>query len=244
MKTSTSQKLKTGIFILAALAVLALTIFLIGKQKNMFSSTFPAHADFRTVSGLQVGNYVRFNGINVGTVDGITIENDTIVRVDFILQSNVKPFIKADSKASIGSDGLMGDKLVQIAPGTDSAGAPKNGQLVAVNPLDIDKIMAKLAGVANGAESITTNLAQIIAKVNNGQGSLGELINSDKMANSLQSTVDNSKQTVNTVNAAAGNLNQDLEAAKHNFLLRGYFKKKEKQRIADSIKNANKDHGN
>jgi phospholipid/cholesterol/gamma-HCH transport system substrate-binding protein len=230
---------------LAALAVLAITIFFIGKQKNMFSSTFPAHADFRNVSGLQVGNYVRFNGINVGTVDGITIENDTMVRVDFILQSNVKPFIKSDSKASIGSDGLMGDKLVQIAPGNDSAGPPKNGQLVAVNPLDIDKIMAKLAGVANGAEDITTNLAQIIAKVNNGQGSLGELINSNKMANTLESTMANSKQTVSTVNQAAGNLNEDLQAAQHNFLLRGYFKKKEKQRIADSIKNANKAaHGN
>jgi phospholipid/cholesterol/gamma-HCH transport system substrate-binding protein len=240
MKTSTSQKIKTGVFVLAAFGVLAITIFLIGSQKNMFASTFPAHADFNNVSGLQVGNYVRFEGINVGTVGAITIKNDTSVRVDFVLQSNVKPYIKADSRASIGSDGLMGDKLVQIAPGTDSAGPLKNGELIAVNPMDMDKLMNKLGAIANDAQTITGNLAQIIYKVNNGNGSLGKLLNSNELANNIEATVTTTNQTENTIKKAASGLSDNMEAAKHSILFRGYFKKKEKQRIEDSIKNVNK----
>jgi len=240
MKISSSQKIRTGIFILIALGVLGITIFLIGKQKNLFSNTFPVNAEFNNVSGLEVGNYVRFAGINVGTVEDITIVNDTTVRVDMILQTNVKPYIKADSRASIGSDGLMGDKLVQIAPGTDSAGALKDGKLIGVTPFDMDKLATRLSSIVNDAQVITANLSGIISKVNNGNGSIGMLLNNDQLAKNLQSTVQSTNQTINTVNKAAGNISDNMEAAKHSILFRGYFKKKEKQRIADSIKNANK----
>src|SRR5882724_9214375 len=98
MKITGGQKVKTGIFVLVALGVLALTIFLIGRQKSMFTDTFSIHSNFKNVSGLQIGNFVRFAGINVGTVDNITIKNDTTVRVDIVLQTKVKPFIKSDSK--------------------------------------------------------------------------------------------------------------------------------------------------
>ena len=240
MKITSSQKVKTGIFILVALGVLAITIFLIGKQKNLFSKTFPVYAEFNNVSGLQVGNFVRFAGINVGTVNDIVIKNDTTVRVNMVLQNMVKPFIKADSKASIGSDGLMGDKLIQIGPGTDSAGALTNGQIAGVNPMDMDKMMNKLGSIANDAQSLTENLSQILYKVNNGKGSLGMLLNSDQLANNLQTTVQQTNQTVNSINKAASGVSDNMDAAKHSIFFRGYFKKKEKKRIEDSIKNANK----
>ena len=102
-------------FILVALLVLGVTVFLIGKQKNIFTNTFPVYANFGNVSGLQVGNYVRFAGINVGTVNNISIVNDTTVRVEMVLQTKVKQYLHGDSRASIGSDGLMGDKLVQVS---------------------------------------------------------------------------------------------------------------------------------
>ena len=238
MKVSPSQKAKTGLFIVIALAILATTIFLIGKQKNLFSSNFSVYANFNNVSGLQVGNFVRFAGINVGTVSSISIVNDTTVRVSMILQKKVKPYIKADSHASIGSDGLMGDKLIQVAPGTDSAGALTTGKLLSVNPQDMDKLMNRLGAIANDAQTITSNLAGIITKVNNGSGSLGKLLNSDELANNLDETVKSTNQTVKSINQAAGGLSDNLDAAKHSILFRGYFKKKEKQHEQDSIKAA------
>lgn len=117
MKTTASQKIKIGLFTFVGILVLVLFIFFLGNKKSLFSSTFNIYGTFRNVNGLTVGNNVRFAGINVGVVDNITIETDSSVRVDLTLNNSVKKFIKKDSKMSIGSDGLMGDKLIVIAPG-------------------------------------------------------------------------------------------------------------------------------
>ncbi|MFP5042259.1 MlaD family protein [Parasediminibacterium sp. JCM 36343] len=243
MTNNATQKIKTGIFILAGVGVLLLIMYFISSKKNLFSSTISLHVKYKTVSGLQQGAYVRFAGINVGVVDLIDIENDTTVDVTLIVQKKVQKFIKADSRASIGSDGLMGDKLVQIMPGKDSSALIKeNGTLKAINPYDMDKLMGKAEKVGAKIENIVTNmdtlsghLSSIFGKVNNGRGTLGRLINNDKLATELEETVASAKTTVRTANKAAEGLSQNMEAAKHNFLLKGFFKSKEKKRIADSI---------
>src|SRR6201994_3109783 len=112
MKTTSGQKIKIGVFAMAGLVVLVLAIFLIGNKKSLFSATFTVYGMFKNVNGLQVGNNVRFAGINVGVVQDINIETDSTVRVDLTLNSQVRKFIKKDCKIRIGSDGLMGDKLV------------------------------------------------------------------------------------------------------------------------------------
>ncbi len=236
MKTTGGQKIKTGIFVLVAIGVLLLTIFMIGRQKSLFTNTFSVYANFKNVSGLQTGNFVRFAGINVGTVSDISITNDSTVRVDILLQTRVKPYIKSDSKASIASDGLMGDKLVQIAAGSDSAKLLKGNQVTGVEPMDMDKIMKKIELIADNAGAITGDLASIVGKVNNGKESLGKLLNSNDFERSIQSTVESTNKTVQNIGKAAGGVSENMEAAKHSFLFKGYFKRREKQRLADSTK--------
>ncbi len=239
MQKNSSMKIKTGIFVTAGAAILLLIIIFIGNQRNLFRSTIRLKVNYRTVAGLQEGNFVRFAGINVGAVELIDIKNDTTVTVEMSIQKKIKQFIKADSKASIASDGLMGDKLIQILPGKD--GSPviaDNGELIAVNPFDMDKAMGKVDRVFSNIDTLTGNLAAIFGKVNSGKGTLGKLINDDKVANDLQQTIASAKQTVNTANKAATGLNENMEAAKSNFLLKGFFRKKEKKRIADSTAKA------
>jgi len=156
MKTTASQKIKIGLFTFIGLLVLVLFIFFIGNRKSLFNSTFNVYGRFRNVNGLQVGNNVRFAGINVGVVDNITIITDSSVRVDLTLNNSVKKFIKKDSRMSIGSDGLMGDKLVVIAPGgiTSQQEVNDGEHLNAVDPVDADKIIAKLTGIANNAGTL------------------------------------------------------------------------------------------
>src|SRR6185312_11400171 len=146
MKTTSGQKMKIGFFTFIGLLILVLAIFFIGNRKNMFSSTFTIYGTFKNVNGLQVGNNVRFAGINVGVVEAINIVTDSSVRVDVTLNNEVRKFIKKDSKLSIGSDGLMGDKLVVIAPGgvTSTEPVANGGQLATVNPIDMDKIIKKV----------------------------------------------------------------------------------------------------
>jgi phospholipid/cholesterol/gamma-HCH transport system substrate-binding protein len=240
MKTTSGQKIKIGLFTFLGLLVLVLAIFFIGNRKNLFSSTFIIYGMFKNVSGLQVGNNVRFAGINVGVVQDINIETDSTVRVDLALNSSVRKFIKRDSKLSIGSDGLMGDKLIVIAPGgvTSTQQINNGGQLAAVNPVDIDKIIAKLTGVIDNAESLTSGLSQIVAKVNSGQGSIGKLLNNDDLSKNLNATVKQAQTTMKNVHATTTTLNTDLKAAQSNFLLKGFFNKKKKKAQQDSIKKA------
>lgn len=241
MKTNSGQKLKLGIFTLIGVLILVLAIFFIGKSKSLFDTTFNVYGVFKNVNGLQVGNNVRFAGINVGVIQNIRIISDTTVRVDLTLNKTVQEFLRKDVKASIGSDGLMGDKLVVINPGTAATGQLSNGDKVStVNPIDVDKIITRVTKVADNAESLVTNLSEIVYKVNHGKGSIGKLLSSDKLAKDLEGTVRQARSTLQTVKQGTQGFSDNMEAAKHNFLLRGYFKKKAKatQKKQDSIKNA------
>ena len=246
MAINNSVKIKTGIFVTAGITLLLLVIFFIGNQRNLFRNTITLHANYENVAGLQPGNFVRFAGINVGTVDYIDIQNDTTIRVEISIQEKVKQFIKVDSRASIAGDGLMGDKLIQISPGgATSALIAENGELVAVNPFDMEKVMSKiekagskLGNILDNVDTLAGNLSSIFRKVNDGKGTLGRLLNDEKIASDLEKTVASAKKTVSTANKAAEGLSDNMEAAKSNFLLRGFFKKKEKKRIADSTAKA------
>lgn len=242
MKTTSGQKIKIGIFALAGLAVLVLAIFFIGNKKNLFSSTFNVHGLFKNVNGLQVGNNARFAGINVGVVQNIEIKNDTSVDVVLTINSDVKKFIKKDARLSIGSDGLMGDKLVVINPGGGTSNEEVNNgeQLSVVNPLDVDKILNKFTKITDNAGDLVEGLASIVNKVNSGQGSIGRLLNNDKMARNMENTVKQAQTTMANVHKTSNTLNEDLTAAQHNFLLKGFFKKKQKAK-EDSLKKLKQD---
>jgi phospholipid/cholesterol/gamma-HCH transport system substrate-binding protein len=223
MKTSGRLKWKLGLFIVVGLVLLVFGLFFIGKQKNLFVSVFQLKAVFNNVSGLKVGNSVRFGGIAVGTVDGIQLLNDTSVQVNMNIKSEVRRFIKQDASASIGSDGLVGDRVVLISPGTMNREPVKDNEiLVSHAPVETEQIMAGLKTSADNAAIITQQLAEIANKINHGHGIIGRLLGDSSLGNNLNATM------VNLKKGSAG-LNENMEAAKHNFLLKGYFKKKKKE---------------
>ena len=195
MKTTASQKVRIGIFTAAGILLLLIGIFLIGKRKNMFGDTFHIYGIFNNVGGLQEGNNIRFAGINVGTVDAISIISDSLVRVDMTLQSKIRPFLKTTSFATIASDGLMGDKLITIAPGaSNNALLPDGGKIITVNPLDIEKSVIKLTKVAENAEIISGELAAITVQIRQGKGSMGRLLYHDDLAKGLEGTINNAER--------------------------------------------------
>lgn len=207
MKTTAFQKARIGIFTALGIFILVIGIFVIGKKKNMFGDTFRIYGTFNNVGGLQKGNNIRFAGINVGTVEDISIVNDTLIRVDMVLQSKVKPFLKSTSFASIGSDGLMGDKLITIAAGqANNVLLSNGGRIITINPLDFDKSIAKLTNVASNAEIISRELASISVQIRQGKGSMGRLLYRDDLAKGLEGTVEGLKGTVNNAQNLTGSL--------------------------------------
>lgn len=216
-------KIRLGIFITVGLALFFIAIFIIGKQKNMFNPVYKLSTDFYNVSGLQVGNNVRFSGIDVGTVDNIRIINDSTVRVDMLIRKEVQKFIKIDSEVGIGSEGLIGDRIVIISQGSSESSIAKDGQhLYSNEPVETDAIIESLEVTAGYAEVIAEEMAEIMVKINTGQGALGQLIQDSTFARNLNQTMVNLKKS-------SKGLNENMEAAKSNFLLRGFFKKKERQ---------------
>jgi phospholipid/cholesterol/gamma-HCH transport system substrate-binding protein len=223
MDTHTQKfKVRLGLFVAGGLALFVLAIFIIGKQKNLFNPVFKLTTTFYNVSGLQVGNNIRFSGINVGTVDNISIINDSTVRVDLLVRKEVKQFIKSDCVIAIGSEGLIGDRLLIISQGSTGADLAREGEeLLSVEPVETDAIMASVQITAANAEIITEKLAAIMTKINSGDGTLGRLIQDTTIARNIDQTIINLKQS-------SKGLDENMEAAKHNFLLKGYFNKKAK----------------
>jgi len=229
MKATFGQRVRTGIFTVVALGMLIVAIFLIGRTKNMFGNTFHVYGTFKNVGGLEPGNNVRFVGINVGTVTDIEIISDTMARVDMVINESSHPYIKSDAVASIGSDGLMGDKLVSIASISANGTTIKDGARIAsVDPADFGAIIGKVQRIATNAETITDGLAGIANQISSGKGNIGRLIYDNSIAKNLDATMTNMK-------TGTEGFSENMQAAKHNFLLKGYFKKKErkKQQEAD-----------
>lgn len=167
-------KIRLGLFITGGILLFVIAIFVIGRQKNLFNPVFNLTSTFYNVSGLQVGNNIRFSGINVGTVDNIRIINDSTVKVDMIIRQEIKQFIKEDCEVAIGSEGLIGDRLLIITQGSSNAGPAVEGQeLGSIEPVETDAIMASLEVTAGNAEIISESLAEIMIKINSGQGTLG-----------------------------------------------------------------------
>jgi len=215
-------KIRLGLFVAGGLTLFVLAIFIIGKQKNLFDPVFQLSSNFYNVAGLQVGNNVRFSGINVGTVDNIQIVNDSTVRVSMFVKKDVWQFIKSDCKVAIGSEGIIGDKMVNILQGTSEAPLAREGQLLeSEEPVETDAIIASLSVTAGNAEVVTQQLAEIMIKINGGEGTLGRLIQDTALAENLNRTVLNLRK-------GSKSLDENMTAAKHNFLLKGYFNKKEK----------------
>lgn len=193
METKSNKfKIRLGIFIIVGLALFTLAIFIIGKQKNLFNPVFKVTATFKNVSGLKIGNNIRFSGINVGTVDNITIINDSSVQVEMYIQQHIKKFIKSDSKVSIGSEGLIGDRLIVISQGSFNAPiVQKNQHLNSVEPMETDAIIASVKRAVENTEIITEQLALVMLKVNSGKGTMGRLIHDNDIAQDIKSTIVN-----------------------------------------------------
>jgi phospholipid/cholesterol/gamma-HCH transport system substrate-binding protein len=216
-------KVRLGLFIAGGLVLFVIAIFIIGKQKNLFDPVFKLTTTFYSVSGLQIGSNIRFSGINVGTVDNIKIINDSTVQVDLLIKKNIQQFIKVDCEAGIGSAGIIGDRILIITQGSNGAPLVKDGQhIVSKEPVETDAIMASLQVTADNAAIISDQLAEIMDKVNNGNGTLGRLIQDSTMAKNIN-------QTIVSLEKSSKGLNENMHAARENFLFKGYFKKKEKE---------------
>lgn len=320
MKKTGAQKLRLGIFVIIGTILFVMGVYFIGQKQNMFEKTFTINAYFQNVNGLQKGNNVRYSGINIGTVKAIEMVNDSTIKVAMNIKEKIINHIKKDAIATIGSDGLVGNMIINIVPGTSNAVMITNGDTIeSYSKIGTDDILSTLSVTNENAALLTADLLKITNAIIEGKGTLGVLINDTIMAKDLKRSitnlriasqgasnsinelnglitslksndetifgmllndtisgqklksivshletsgieiesvvssintavndinsgegalnyivkdttlVNNLKSTLNNINEGTDKFNQNMEALKHNFLFKGYFRKLERQ---------------
>ncbi|MDH3709781.1 MAG: MlaD family protein [Cyclobacteriaceae bacterium] len=218
MKRDTGDNIKLGFMVTLSLILFVIAIYFIGTKQNLFGQNFYITAIFNNVNGLQSGNNVRFAGINVGTVDKIVIVSDSTVEVHMKMGEGVRSYIKKDAIASIGSDGLVGNMLVNISPGNGEQPAVENQDRIAsFSRTDTDDILNALSSTNENIALLTRNLLTITEKINEGEGAITALLNDPGMSENLKSTFSNIEEVTKSALVATnrlGNVAQDIENGK------------------------------
>ncbi|RMB64137.1 MCE family protein [Dokdonia sinensis] len=328
MEKTIKQKTNLGVFVVIATTLLIVALYFIGNRQHLFEKSMVLKAQFYNVNGLQLGNNVRFSGIDVGTVSKINMTSDSTILIEMRIRRETTDFIRKNAVASIGSDGLVGNMIVNITPKKGGVTPVKTGDtLQTYSKIATDDMLSTLSVTNQNASLLTADLLKITTQILEGEGTLAKLLNDPKLANdlgasiaqikstsayasqslqeislftkslqtegslahtifsdtvsgrtvhkiitdiekssenlvtttdqlkSLVSTVESSKgtldyiindtllpreisKTVKEIKESSQKLNKNMEALKHNFLLRGYFKKLEREARKDARKQA------
>lgn len=323
----TISNIKLGAFVLAGFAFLVLMLFMLGKNQNLFGNTYVLKASFDNVQGLLAGNNVRYSGIQVGTVKKIKIVNDTLIEITMNIEKRMLPIIKKNALVSIGSEGFVGNKVVNITPVRQQSPLAKEGEmLLSKKTINTDEMLQTLsktnedlaiitAGLKTTVERINNSsalwallddqslpknvrssienirmatvkagqtaddLATIVGDIKEGKGSVGSILKDTMYAQNLNDAILNIKSAGSKVDSIAAEINevvmdikydvkngkgvvnallkdsvimiklntsldniqegtdrfnQSMEALKHNFLLRGYFRKLERKKAKEN----------
>jgi phospholipid/cholesterol/gamma-HCH transport system substrate-binding protein len=215
MTIKNNKPVIVGIFILLGILILVAAIFTLGGQKKTFVKSFTIHAVFDDVSGLLKGGNIWFSGVKVGTVKKISFYGKSQVQVTMSIENDAESYIHKDAKAKIGTDGLIGNKIIIIYGGDSTLPqVEKNDFLSVEKALTTDDMLATLQANNKNLLHITNDFKSISKKIDSGNGTLATLLNDPSMAKKLNSSVDNLQATVanfKAVSASSKNVLASLQ---------------------------------
>jgi phospholipid/cholesterol/gamma-HCH transport system substrate-binding protein len=209
MPAKKTYDLILGIFIFLGIVIFSAAIYLIGQKQNLFTSNVKVTAVFNDVFGLTPGNNVRFCGIDVGTVSSVRILSETEVSVELSIQSNTIPFIRKNSIATIGSEGLMGNKTIIIIPGTVEERILRGGDTLAtIQPVNIDAILNEVKNSTENIAVVSKNLSDITYRIKEGKGIFGKIFTDTSLTLSLDKVSRNAVMITQNLNEISERVTQ------------------------------------
>lgn len=214
MNKRTLDNTKLGLFVIIGLVFLVTSLYLIGSNRNIFGRTISINATFYNVNGLMAGNNVRFSGIDVGTVRRVEIKSDTIIVVTMLIKKDVRQFIRKNAIATVGTDGLMGNKLVNITPIPGNADMIEEGDvLITRKAVETDLMLRTLEQTNKNLEEITSDIVKITQKVINSK-SVWTIVSDTVLAYDLQKSIENIRKSTEHTIGITRNLNELIKEAK------------------------------
>ncbi|NNF31822.1 MAG: MCE family protein [Flavobacteriaceae bacterium] len=208
MQKTVTQKIRLGVFVILGTTLLVSALYFIGNRQNLFGSNIELHAEFTNVNGLQLGNNVRYSGINSGTVKGIEMIGPSRIMVSMVIEEKIAKRINKNAVATIGSDGLVGSMLINILPQEGESRPIKSGDTIkSYTKIGANDILTTLSVTNENAAILTSDLLKITTKIIDGKGTIGMLINDTLMADNLKESVNQLKKASMGANNAINQLN-------------------------------------
>jgi phospholipid/cholesterol/gamma-HCH transport system substrate-binding protein len=211
MKRETSNNIRLGLFVIAALVAFTVAVYYIGSRQNLFGATIRVSSYFQNVKGLQTGNNVRYAGIDVGSVVAIDIVDDSTLRVDMLLEKRVQPYLRTDAQAQIGSDGLVGNMVINITPGSSEMPALAPGAVLpSYEPIATQEMLNTLGTTNENIALLSAYLLETVQNINKGRGTLAMLLRDSMVAEDLRASMIALRQTATSLSALSNDLRRTV----------------------------------
>lgn len=217
MRKTSKEKLKLGLFVITGLLLFVFAIYLIGANQNMFGKKVTISANFNNVNGLLLGNNVRYSGINVGNVKAISMVNDSTINVTMNIEEKMLIHIKKDAIATIGTDGLVGNMIVNIIPGKGNVPIVASGdEIQSYTKIGTDDMLNTLSVTNENAALLTAKLLKVADALADSKGTFGMLIKDTTMSSNLKLTVNQLRITSTEASKAMKELNAIISSINFN----------------------------
>lgn len=185
----TLSNTKLGILVIAGSLFLVFSLYMIGKNQNIFGSSILVSAQIDHVNGLVPGNNVRFQGLEIGTVKSLQMENDSTIVLSMLIRKSMQSFIKKNSKITINTDGLMGNKIVQVHPQPGESSPIEEGDvLFALKQVGTEEMLEKLSSTGEYLEQTLINLAEITQRLNESE-EIWQILADPELAQDLKGAI-------------------------------------------------------
>lgn len=213
MRTRKIDTVKLGIFVLTGLVLLILTLYMLGKNRNLFGARFELKTRFEDVNGLVPGNNVRYSGIDIGSVSGVAILNDTVIEVTMSIDKKMKDIIRSNAVAGLGSDGLIGNRVVNISPGAGEAPLVSGGEVLrSREEISTQGMLQTLNRTNENIAVITEELRQTVHRINT-SAQLAELLEDRSIAANLKASLVHLHETTEKASDLMSAANETLSLA-------------------------------
>ncbi|MBI2359190.1 MAG: MCE family protein [Deltaproteobacteria bacterium] len=177
-------KIRVGLFIIVSLVILGVIIFLMGKERRLFENRIPFEIQFSRTNGLREGAPISLTGVTVGSVESISFPADVgksyvVVRIKVV--GEVAPRIREDMVARIRTQGLLGDKFIELSGGSmRSEPVSPGGRIASIDPIDYEGLLGERGDVIQNFTEVASSLKNILKSIEKGDGPLGELVAPDR----------------------------------------------------------------
>jgi phospholipid/cholesterol/gamma-HCH transport system substrate-binding protein len=207
MAKQIANNIRLGIFVVSGIVILAFALYMIGQNRSFWGSAFIVKSRFKDVNGLLPGNNVRFSGIQCGTVKSIDIINDTTIEVTMQINSKTSAHIRQNAQVDIGTEGLMGNKVINILPGPEPA-APltSGGMLQPRSGKSLNDMLGTLSNTNDNAATLAQKLNEIADKLNQSPALWG-ILNDTTLPQNIRHSMVNLRKATEQIADAAGTLN-------------------------------------